>query len=266
MDENLWYVRTSLLLGDENIEILQKSHVLIVGLGGVGAYTAELLCRAGIGRITIVDGDLVHASNRNRQLCALISNEGKNKTEVLADRLKEINAILQIEIITEYIKDQRLTDIVNSSHYDYVVDAIDTLSPKIQLINQSLEAGLKLISSMGAGGKMDPSHIHIADISQTHTCPLADILRKRLHSLGIYSGFKTVFSTEVIPKQAFVLNEKEPNKKTTVGTISYMPSIFACLIASVVIRELLGENIESDLHVPFSVRKKIKAKAKDIIV
>ncbi|NVN95901.1 MAG: tRNA threonylcarbamoyladenosine dehydratase [Bacteroidetes bacterium] len=260
MDETLWYARTALLLGNNNIEILQNSHVLIVGLGGVGAYTAEQLCRAGIGKMTIVDGDTIHASNRNRQLGALLSNEGCLKAEVMASRLRDINPLIQLEVIAEYIKDQRLVGIVEAASYDYVVDAIDTLSPKIFLIYHSVKAGLRLVSSMGSGGKTDPSKVHIADISQTHICPLADILRKRIHKLGVYTGFKTVFSTEHIPKHVMLANDSEPNKKTTVGTISYMPPIFGCLMASVVIRELLGETIESDFHVPHSVRRKIRQK------
>ena len=263
MEEDFWYARTVLLLGNNNIEILEKSHVLIVGLGGVGAYVAEQLCRAGIGKMTIVDGDTVHASNRNRQLGALISNEGNLKAEVIANRLRDINPAIQLEVISEYIKDQRLVEIIKAAPYDYVVDAIDTLSPKIYLIYTAIQSGLKLISSMGSGGKTDPSQVHIADISQTHICPLADILRKKIHKLGIYSGFKTVFSTERIPKHVTVPNENEPNKKTTVGTISYMPPIFGCLIASVVIRELLGENINSDFYIPHSVKRKIKQKEKN---
>jgi len=259
MDENLWDARTALLLGSEKNEILQNAHVLIVGLGGVGAYAAEQLCRAGIGKMTLIDADIIHASNRNRQLCALISTEGKYKADILAERLRDINPSIQLDVIKEYIKEMRLIDIVKTAKYDYVIDAIDTLTPKIQLIHQTLQSGLRLVSSMGAGGKIDPSKVSIADISQTHICTLAEALRKRLHKLGIYSGFKTVFSTEIIPQQAFVLIKSEANKKTSVGSISYMPPLFGCLIASVVIREILGESIESDLYIPFKVRRKIKA-------
>ena len=258
MEENLWNARTELLLGVTNIDILQQSNVLIVGLGGVGAHVAEQLCRAGIGKMTLVDGDTFHPSNRNRQLGALISTEGKGKAEVIAFRLLDINPNIQLEIIPEYIITQRTTDILKSASFDYVIDAIDTLSPKLHLIQQCLIAGLPLVSSMGAGGKLDTAKVFIADISQTHICPLADILRKRLHRLGIYTGFKAVFSTELIPQHATEINETELNKKTSVGTISYMPALFACLIASVVIRELMGETIASDFHVPHSVRRKIK--------
>jgi tRNA A37 threonylcarbamoyladenosine dehydratase len=258
-----WLIRTELLLGKEKLEILKKAHILVVGLGGVGAYTAEQLCRAGIGKMTIVDGDVINSSNRNRQLAALSSLEGKHKAVIMANRLLDINPHLQLETITEYIKDERLTEIIYSHNFDYVVDAIDTLSPKIYLIYQTVNAGLKLVSSMGSGGKMDPSKIHVADISQTQFCPLALLLRKRLHRLGIYTGFKAVFSTELIPENAVILNENEPNKKSTVGTISYMPPIFGCIAASVVIRELLGETITSNLHIPHHVRKKAKETGKN---
>lgn len=255
-----WLSRTELLLGKEKLDILKKSHVLVVGLGGVGAYAAEQLCRAGIGKMTIVDGDIINPSNRNRQLAALSSLEGKRKAEIMAHRLLDINPQLELEVIVEYIKDERLTEIIHAYKYDYVVDAIDTLSPKIYLIYQAVNAGLKLVSSMGSGGKMDPSKIDVADISQTKFCPLALLLRKRLHRLGVYTGFKAIFSTELIPEKAVILNENEPNKKSTVGTISYMPPLFGCIAASVVIRELLGENIISDLHIPHTIKKKIKKK------
>ncbi|MFZ4400445.1 MAG: tRNA threonylcarbamoyladenosine dehydratase [Bacteroidales bacterium] len=262
MDENNWEARTKLLLGNERTDKLQNANILIVGLGGVGAYAVEQLCRAGIGKMTIVDGDKVHPSNRNRQLGALISNERQYKTDIIASRLRDINSEIKLEVINEYLIDHRLIEVVKSASFDYVIDAIDTLSPKIQLIHQTLLSGLPLISSMGVGGRMDPSLVHIADISQTHLCPLADILRKRLHKLDIYKGFKAVFSTELIPKHAIVVKDNEPNRKSCVGTISYMPPIFGCLIASVVIRELLGENIQSNLHIPHSVRRKIKLKDK----
>lgn len=263
---NNWLIRTELLLGKEKLDILKKSHVMVVGLGGVGAYAAEQLCRSGIGRITIIDGDRINPSNRNRQLPALISNEGKYKTEIMAARLKDINPDIELEIISEYIRDERMTEIIKAHKYDYVVDAIDTLSPKIFLIYHTVSNGLKLVSSMGSGGKTDPSKVQVADISQTHICPLAEILRKRLHRLGVYSGFKAVFSTERIPPHAIVINENEPNKKSTVGTISYMPPLFGCIAASVVIRELLGENIISDLYTPKIKNKRKTTKTEDKIV
>ena len=254
-----WSTRTELLVGADKYKILTNSHVLIVGLGGVGAYAAEQLCRAGIGKFTIVDGDTINATNRNRQLPALISNEGKQKAEVMAERMRDINTDVDIIVINEYVKEQRLVDILEAAKYDYVVDAIDTLSPKIYFIYNAVTRGLKLVSSMGAGGKFDPMQVHIADIAQTYMCPLADTLRKRLHKLGLYTGFKAVFSTEKADKSAIIPNDTDLNKKSTVGTISYLPPVFGCCIASVVIRDLLGQEVKSDLPIPHSVRKKIKA-------
>jgi len=233
-----WLDRTELLLGANKIEKLKGSHVLIVGLGGVGAYAAELICRAGVGEMTIVDGDNIHFTNKNRQLPALTSSLGQPKAEYMGKRLLDINPDLKLHTIQEYIRDERMKEII-CHPYDYVVDAIDTLSPKIFLIHDSLKYGHRVVSSMGAGGKLNPSLVEVADISETHVCPLARILRKRLHHLGIRNGFKVVFSSEPVPDEVMVPCEGEPNKKTTVGTISYMPPIFGCFIASVVIRDLI---------------------------
>lgn len=234
-----WLERTELLIGKPNIEKLSNSHVLVVGLGGVGAYAAEQLCRSGIGELTIVDGDFIHPTNINRQLPALTSSIGQPKAEYLGTRLKDINPELKLHVIQEYIRDDRMKEIL-TNRYDYVVDAIDTLSPKIFLIHDALKNGNRLVSSMGSGGKVDPSLVRIADISESYGCPLARILRKRLHRLGVRDGFKVVFSTEEVPENATRPCEGEPNKKTTVGTISYMPPVFGCYIASVVVRDLIG--------------------------
>lgn len=233
-----WLERTELLIGKEKLKALYSKHVLIVGLGGVGAYAAEQICRAGIGEMTIIDGDTIHLSNKNRQLPALDSSLGQPKAEYMSKRLLDINPELKLHVIQEYIRDERMKEIL-SHHYDYVVDAIDTLSPKIFLIHDSLKNGLRLVSSMGAGGRVDPSKVKIADISESHNCPLAKILRKRLHRFGIRSGFKVVFSSEPVPDEAMVDCEGEPNKKSVVGTISYMPAIFGCFLASVVINDLM---------------------------
>lgn len=233
-----WLERTELLIGAEKIEKLKNSHVLVVGLGGVGAYAAEQICRAGVGEITIVDGDAIHLTNLNRQLPALTSSLGLPKAEYMGKRLLDINPELKLHIIQEYIRDDRIQEVI-AQPYDYVVDAIDTLSPKIFLIHDCVKYGHRVVSSMGAGGKLDPSLIEVADISESRICPLARILRKRLSRLGIKSGFKVVFSSEPVPDEVMVPCEGEPNKKTTVGTISYMPPIFGCFIASVVIRDLV---------------------------
>jgi len=236
---NDWLSRTELILGKEGLERLRASNVLVVGLGGVGAYAAEMICRSGVGSMTIVDGDTIHRSNRNRQLPALKSNEGKSKAEVMGHRLKDINPALNLEVINEYIKDDRMTEILDQ-RYDYVVDAIDTLSPKVFLIYHSLQRKLPVVSSMGAGGKFDPLSVTISDISETNNCSLARILRKKLHRLGVREGFKAVYSPELIDKSKIVPTEGEQNKASIVGTVSYMPAAFGIACASVVIRDLAG--------------------------
>jgi tRNA A37 threonylcarbamoyladenosine dehydratase len=237
-EDNSWQARTQLLIGEEAIARLSNAHVLVAGLGGVGAYAAEQLVRAGVGQLTVVDGDKVNPTNRNRQLPALISTTGRPKTEVMAERLLDINPDLKLIVIQEYIKDQRMIDILEAG-YDYVVDAIDTLSPKVYLIYHTMRLGMPLISSMGAGGKFDPSQVKVVDISQTNNCKLAYYMRKRLHKLGIWSGFKAVFSAEEVSRQSVELSEGEINKKSTVGTISYMPAIFGCFCAAGVLEDLL---------------------------
>jgi len=233
-----WQERTALLIGEEALEKLASSHVLVVGLGGVGAYAAEQLCRAGIGKLTIIDGDKIESTNRNRQLPALSSTTGKRKVSVMEERLKDINPAVEIIGIDEFIKDDRMKEIL-SSKYDYVVDAIDTLSPKVFLVRISLENGYKVVSSMGSGGKLDPEKIKIADISKSYNCRLARAMRKRLHRMGITKGFNVVFSPEDVPDSAVLSPDEEmENQKSTVGTISYMPAIFGCVCASVVIRDL----------------------------
>lgn len=235
-----WQERTELLLGNDKAEKLRDSHVLVVGLGGVGAYAAEMLCRAGIGEMTIVDADKVSESNINRQLIALHSTVGRDKSELLAERLLDINPTLKLHQITEYVRDEATDTLLDSAGFDYVVDAIDTLSPKANLIKGCMDRGIRLVSSMGAGAKTDPTLVEIKDIGKTHHCPLAHMLRKRLHKLGIRKGFYAVFSPEPVREGSMIIAE-ETNKKSNTGTISYMPAIFGCHCASVVIRDLLNE-------------------------
>jgi tRNA A37 threonylcarbamoyladenosine dehydratase len=234
-----WLSRTELCLGSEALKRLKSSNVLVVGLGGVGAYAAEMICRSGVGKMTIVDGDLIHTTNRNRQLPALKSTEGMPKAEIMGNRLKDINPDLDLTVIQEYIKDDRMIEILNSD-FDFVVDAIDTLAPKTFLIYHSLNRNLPVVSSMGAGGKFDPAMIRISDISETTNCTLTRILRKRLHQLGIRDGFTAVYSPEVVEKSRVRPADDEQNKASIVGTISYMPAAFGIACASVVIRKLAG--------------------------
>ena len=232
-----WLDRTEMLINASNLAKLRQSHVLVVGLGGVGAYAAEMLCRAGVGQLTIIDGDTIQPSNRNRQLLALCSNESRLKTETMAERLFDINPQVRLELFSEFIRDDRLIEIV-SRNYDYIVDAIDTLAPKIFLLHYALKNNHRIVSSMGAGGKIDPLQIRVDDISKTYNCRLAYILRKRLRKLGVTTGIKAVFSTEQINKE-LVTPCDELNKKSVVGTISYLPAMFGCICASVVIRDII---------------------------
>ncbi len=235
-----WLERTELLLGQEKLDRLRRAHVLVVGLGGVGAYAAEMIARAGVGRMTIADADTVSPSNINRQLVALHSTVGRPKAEVLAERLRDINPRLELRVVDRYIKDEETYTLLDAAHYDYMVDAIDTLSPKLALIAAAMERGIPLVSSMGAGAKTDPTQMEIADIAKTHHCPLAHMLRKRLHKIGIRKGFQAVFSPEPMREGAMILCE-ERNKKSNVGTISYIPALFGIGCASVVVRDLAGE-------------------------
>lgn len=232
-----WLDRTNLLLGTEKLKQLKNANVLVVGLGGVGAYAAEMICRAGVGKMTIADGDVVEPTNRNRQLPALKSTEGYPKTEIIGQRLLDINPGLELNSVFEFIREEKTVELLNSQPFDYVVDAIDTLSPKVFLIHHCIQKGIPLISSMGAGGKIDPSQVEVTDISKSYNCKLARMIRKRLNKLGIKKGFKVVFSPEEVDEYAIRIDESR-NKKSSVGTISYMPAVFGCFAASVVIRDL----------------------------
>jgi tRNA A37 threonylcarbamoyladenosine dehydratase len=237
---NDWLERTELLFGAEKLAALRRAHVLIVGLGGVGAWAAEMVARAGVGRLTIADADTVGASNINRQLVALHSTVGRPKAEVLAARLRDINPQIELTVVEKYIRDEATWELLDAARYDHAIDAIDTLSPKAALIKGALDRGIPLVSSMGAGAKTDPTKVEIKDIRDSHHCPLAHMLRKRLHKWDIRTGFWAVFSPEPIREGSLILCD-ETNKKSNVGTVSYMPAVFGCACASVVIRTLVGE-------------------------
>lgn len=232
-----WQQRTKLLLGDEKLNNLAKSHVFIAGLGGVGGFVAEFLCRAGIGHFTLADHDTVHAGNRNRQIIAMKSTENKPKIDLIASRLSDINPHVKLQLVHEYLDEQNISTHLEGD-FGYVVDSIDTLTPKLALIKATLAKNIPLVSSMGSGGKTDPSKVEVADISKSYNCRLAYYLRKHLHRAGIFEGFKVVFSPEAVPRSALYLSREEVHKRSVVGTISYMPPLFACHIASVVIADL----------------------------
>ena len=233
-----WKQRTRLLLGEEKMERLQQAHVLVVGLGGVGAYAAEMICRAGVGRMTIVDADTVQPTNINRQLPALHSTMGREKAEVLAVRFKDINPDIQLTVLPVFLKDDNIPELLDATRYDFVVDTIDTLAPKCYLIAEALKRHIKIVSSMGAGAKSDITQIRFADIWDTYHCGLSKAVRKRLQKLGIKRKLPVVFSTEQADPKAVLLTEDEQNKKSTCGTVSYMPAVFGCYLAEYVIKRL----------------------------
>ena len=233
-----WKQRTRLLLGEEKMERLQQAHVLVVGLGGVGAYAAEMICRAGVGRMTIVDADTVQPTNINRQLPALHSTMGRERAEVLAARFKDINPDIQLTVLPVFLKDDNIPELLDAARYDFIVDAIDTLAPKCYLIAEALKRHIKIVSSMGAGAKSDITQIRFADIWDTYHCGLSKAVRKRLQKLGIKRKLPVVFSTEQADPKAVLLTEDEQNKKSTCGTVSYMPAVFGCYLAEYVIKRL----------------------------
>lgn len=230
--------RTELLIGVENLERLRKAHVLVVGLGGVGGYAAEMLCRAGVGRMTIVDGDNVSVSNINRQIIALRSTVGESKAALFKQRFHDINPDCEVTALNVFLRDEEMIMLLENEKYDYVVDAIDTLSPKVFLLYHAHRLGLPIVSAMGSAGKLDPSKIEVTDVAQSHTCPLAAMVRKKLHKLGVREGFKVVFSSEKVDESAMI-EDPSQNKRTTVGVISYMPAVFGCYCASTVINDLI---------------------------
>lgn len=239
MSEDLsWQQRTALLLGEEKMTRLRAAHVLVVGLGGVGAYAAEMICRAGVGRMTIVDADTVQPTNLNRQLPALHSTLGQPKAEVLARRFRDINPDIQLTVVPAFLKDENIPQLLDAASYDFIVDAIDTLAPKCYLIAEALKRRLHIVSSMGAGAKSDITQIRFADVWDTYHCGLSKAVRKRLQKMGIRRKLPVVFSTEQADPRAVLLTDDEMNKKSTCGTVSYMPAVFGCYLAEYVIKRL----------------------------
>mgnify|MGYP000059120130 FL=1 len=234
-----WLQRTELLVKEEGIERLQNANILIVGLGGVGSFAAEFLVRSGIGNLTIVDGDTVDITNINRQLPALNSTIGKNKTDVVAERILDINPEINLKKINEFLEPERMEEILTQEKFDYVLDCIDSLSPKLALIITCKRKKIKLVSAMGAGGKTDPSKVMVRDISKTNNCFLAKQIRKKLKKEQIHKGFRCVFSTEIQDENSLKMTDGSNYKKSFYGTISYMPAIFGLYAAAEVIRFLL---------------------------
>ena len=234
--------RTRLLLGTEALDRLRRARVVILGLGGVGAFAAEAAARAGIGSLTLVDGDTVEPSNCNRQLPALTTAFGRPKAEVVAERLRQINPELMLSVRIQFLEGTAIGALLDEG-FDYAIDAIDSLRPKIDFILECRARRIPLISSMGSGGKLDPARIEIGDISRTHGCALARAVRSGLRDRGVYRGVRTVFSPEEVPKTAVhSMVDAAGKRRTTVGTISYMPALFGEFCASVAIRDLTAKN------------------------
>ncbi len=230
-----WLERTELLIKKEGIDYLNNANVLVVGLGGVGAYAAEFMARAGIGKMTIVDGDEVDETNINRQLIALKTTIGQSKSDLMAERILQINPEIELTVINEFLNPDRMSEVVTND-FDYVLDCIDSIRPKVTLIKVCLRNKVKIVSSMGAGGKIDPTQLKVENISKTYNCKMARYVRKQLKKDKVNRKFKAVFSSEVQDENSLALTDGSNYKKSFYGTISYMPALFGCAVASVAIR------------------------------
>lgn len=234
-----WQERTAMLVGEEMLDHFRNSTVAVIGVGGVGGYAAEMIVRAGIGHLIILDSDDVSETNKNRQLLAMDSTVGKPKCDVLSARLKDINPELDLVVIKEYLEAEKAGEVLGKYSIDFLVDAIDTLSPKLHLIKYCMDSGIPLVSSMGAGAKFDATKVRLTDVSRSFNCPLAYIVRKRLRHMGIKNGFKVVFSEELPDKDSIVPCE-DRNKKSQVGTVSYIPAVFGCVCAQAAVTHLMS--------------------------
>ncbi|GJN63028.1 TPA: tRNA threonylcarbamoyladenosine dehydratase [Elizabethkingia anophelis] len=239
----IWLERTELLIKEAGIEKLKKSSILIVGMGGVGSFAAEFIARSGVGNLTIVDGDIIDITNINRQLPALHSTVGDDKVELMARRILDINPELNLTRINEFLNPERMEEVIQAGNFDYILDCIDSVSPKLALIKAARKNKIKIISCMGAGGKLDPSKVMVRDISKTRNCYLAKQVRKRLKKEGINKGFRCVFSTEIQREDSLKMTDGSNYKKSFYGTISYMPAIFGLYAASEVIRYLIQDKV-----------------------
>jgi tRNA threonylcarbamoyladenosine dehydratase len=236
-----WLERTELLIGSEDIEILRRKNILVVGLGGVGSYAAEFIARVGVGRMTIVDGDIVDITNVNRQLPALQTTVSKSKVHLMADRIMGVNPEMNLTVMNEFLQPERMEEIISTGEFDFVLDCIDSVTPKLNLIMACLRHDIPIMSSMGAGGKLDPAKVKIADIAKTHTDPFAHQVRRQLKRRGVKpKGFMVVFSEEPNIENSLRMTDGTNFKKSFYGTISYIPALFGLHMAGYVIRKLIN--------------------------
>ena len=242
------FSRTELLLGTHGLQRLQSARVLIAGIGGVGSYAAEALVRAGVGSLTLIDGDTVHPSNLNRQILALNSTIGKPKVEVMAERLQDINPASCIIPCHLLLTPENITDQLGTD-YNLVLDAIDTFSAKLALLNSCVRQQIPVISSMGAAGKLAPDQVRIADIADSHGCRLARKIRKELRKSGISNGITVVFSAEACGAVVSAEERADDGDDTRrpLGSISYLPGIFGLFMAGEAIRRLTASSQQQGL-------------------
>ena len=238
MQDISWLSRTKLLIGEEKLMALTRKHVMVVGLGCVGSYAAEFIARSGVGKMTIIDGDVVDPTNRNRQLPALATNHGQPKAKIMEERLLSINPELELHTIQSFVQPEMVTEQL-LRRPDYIIDAIDSITPKITFIRLAYDQKIPMVSSMGAGAKLDPTRLQVVDISKTYNCPFAQQIRKQLKQHGIRRGLKVVFSPEEPVRESLMLTDGKNYKKSAYGTISYLPAVFGAVAASVVIRDLM---------------------------
>lgn len=231
-----WLERTELILGKEEMNRLKNAHVLIVGLGGIGSFAGEFIARSGVGKMTIIDGDVFDVSNKNRQLTALDSTIGRNKAVVLAERIREINPEIELNVIEEFVLPERVWEILEEFKPDYVMDCIDSLTPKIEWIVACKRLKIKCITHLGAGGKTDPSKVKVAELMNSYNCQLGHYVKKRLKKKGIgFKGIRCVFSEELQQKNSLKMTDGSNYKSSFYGTVSYMPALFGLFGASEVI-------------------------------
>jgi len=239
-----WLSRTELLIGRESLQKLSESHVMVIGLGGVGSFAAEFVARSGVGQMTIVDGDVVDPTNRNRQLVALATNHGISKADIMAERIRQINPEIKLEVVNAFIQPESVFELLQGRP-DFLIEAIDSITPKLTVISTALKLKIPFVSSMGAGGRIDPTKLRVADIAHTFGCPFAQQIRKQLkNTFQLSTGFLAVFSTESADRESVIHTDGSKFKKSAYGTISYLPAVFGATTASVAIRSLVGLPID----------------------